>query len=254
MYRLVPAALAFAALTGAAPAFAEDTVPPYPKTEWSFTGPTGTIDRAAAQRGFQVDNEVCSACHSMKYMSYRNLSGIGLSEAQIKAVAASKTVPGDLDDSGQPTTRPGLPSDHFASPFPNDKAARSAMGGALPPDQSLLVNAREGGATYINALVGYGYVDPPAGVKVPDGAYYNTYFPGHNIKMPPPLTDGAVTYADGTKATVKQEAHDVATFLQYAANPEQDERKHMGVRVVGFLVLLTGVTYLTKRRIWAHLH
>jgi ubiquinol-cytochrome c reductase cytochrome c1 subunit len=254
MTRVLLAGVGLAALLGGTAARAEETVPPYPKTTWSFSGPFGTFDRASAQRGFQVYNEVCSACHSMKFMSYRNLAGIGLSAAQIKAIAASKTVPGDLDDDGKPTTRPGLPSDTFASPFPNDKAARSAMGGALPPDQSLLVNAREGGATYINALVGYGYVDPPAGVKVPDGAYYNMYFPGHNIKMPPPLSDGAVTYADGTKATVPQMAHDVATFLTYASNPEMEERKHMGVRVVGFLVLLTGVTYATKRKIWAHLH
>jgi ubiquinol-cytochrome c reductase cytochrome c1 subunit len=253
MRRLLLAGFALVALAGTQ-VRAEETVPPYPPVKWSFEGPFGTFDRAAAQRGFQVYNEVCSACHSMKYMSYRNLAGIGISPEQIKAIAASKTVPGDLDDDGKPTTRPGLPSDAFASPFPNDKAARSAMGGALPPDQSLLVNAREGGATYINALVGYGYVDPPAGVKVPDGAYYNKYFPGHNIKMPPPLSDGAVTYADGTKATVPQMAKDVSTFLYFASNPEMEQRKHLGVHVVGYLILLTGVTYLTKKKIWSHLH
>jgi ubiquinol-cytochrome c reductase cytochrome c1 subunit len=252
MRRLLLAGLALAAF--GAQARAEETVPPYPAVTWSFSGPFGTFDRAAAQRGFQVYNEVCSACHSMKLMSYRNLAGIGISADQIKAIAASKTVPGDLDDDGKPTTRPGLPSDTFASPFPNDKAARSAMGGALPPDQSLLVKAREGGATYINALVGYGYVDPPAGVKVPDGAYYNKYFPGHNIKMPPPLSDGAVTYADGTKATVPQMAKDVSTFLYFASNPEMEQRKRLGVHVMGYLLLLTGVTYLTKKKIWSHLH
>ena len=242
-------ALGAAALTSQA--WAEDDVQP-PAQDWSFSGWNGTFDRASAQRGFQVYNEVCSACHSMKYMSYRNLAGIGLNAAQIKAIAASKTVPGDLDDDGKPTTRPGLPSDHFVSPFPNDKAAKAANNGALPPDQSLLVNARPNGANYVYALVGLGYVDPPAGVKVPDGLFYNKYFPGHNIHMPPPLSDGSVTYADGTKATVQQEAKDVTTFLYYAANPEMEERKHLGVRVVGFLVLLTGVTYAAKRKLWAN--
>jgi ubiquinol-cytochrome c reductase cytochrome c1 subunit len=242
------------ALGAVAPAAVGEEAIALPKVNWSFSGPFGTYDRASAQRGFQVYNDICSACHSMKYMSYRNLAGIGLSPAEIKAIAASKTVPGDLDDDGKPTTRPGLPSDHFASPFPNDKAAKAANNGALPPDQSILINAREGGANYIFAIVGKGYVDPPAGVKVPDGTFYNAYFPGHAIHMPPPLSDGAVTYADGTKATVEQEAKDVTTFLAYAANPEMEERKHLGVRVVGFLVLLTGVTYAAKRRLWAGVH
>jgi ubiquinol-cytochrome c reductase cytochrome c1 subunit len=246
-------ALALGAAVLALPARAEeDTV--LPKQSWSFDGPLGTINRAAAQRGFQVYNEVCSACHSMKYMDYRNLAQIGLTTAQIKAIAASKTVPGPLDDDGKPTTRPGLPSDQFVAPFPNDQAAKSANNGALPPDQSLLLNAREGGADYIYALVGLGYVDPPPGVKVPDGLYYNKYFPGHNIHMPPPLSDGAVTYADGTKATVQQEAHDVATFLYFTSNPENDERKRLGVRIVGFLALLTGVTYGVKKKIWSDVH
>jgi len=244
-------ALALGAAALAQQARAEEDNQP-PAQNWSFSGPFGTFDWAAAQRGFQVYNEVCSACHSMKYMSYRNLAGIGLSPAEIKAIASTKTVPGDLDDDGKPTTRPGLPSDHFVSPFPNDKAARAANNGALPPDQSLLVSARPDGANYVYAVVGLGYVDPPPGVKVPDGLFYNKYFPGHNIHMPPPLSDGSVTYADGTKATVQQEAKDVTTFLYYAANPEMEERKHMGVRVVGFLVLLTGVTYAAKRRLWAN--
>jgi ubiquinol-cytochrome c reductase cytochrome c1 subunit len=244
-------ALALGAAALASQARAEEDVQP-PAQDWSFGGWNGTFDRAAAQRGFQVYNEVCSACHSMKYMSYRNLAGIGLSPAEIKAIAASKTVPGDLDDDGKPTTRPGLPSDQFVSPFPNDKAAKAANNGALPPDQSLLVSARPDGANYVYAVVGLGYVDPPPGVKVPDGLFYNKYFPGHNIHMPPPLSDGSVTYADGTKATVQQEAKDVTTFLYYAANPDMEERKHLGVRVVGFLVLLTGVTYAAKRKLWAN--
>jgi ubiquinol-cytochrome c reductase cytochrome c1 subunit len=229
---------------------AEEKETPLPAVKWSFDGPFGTYDKAAAQRGFQVYNEVCSACHSMRLMSYRNLEEIGLEKAQIKAIAASKTVPGPPDDDGKATTRPGLASDRFVSPFPNDKAARSANNGALPPDQSLLVNAREGGPSYIYALVGKGYVDPPKDVKVPDGLYYNIYFPGHNIHMPPPLSDGSVTYADGTKATVDQEARDVATFLMFASNPHLDQRKHLGIRIVGFLALLGCVTYGAKRKLW----
>lgn len=248
----------------ASPARAEEEIE-LPPAHWSFAGATGTFNRAALQRGFQVYNEVCSACHSMRQLSYRDLAAIGLSKAQILAIAATKTVPGDLDDDGKPTTRPGRASDHFASPFPNDKAAKSAMNGALPPDQSLLINQREvgshskfdiigepvSGANYIFNLVGHGYVDPPAGFKVPDGGYYNKYFPGHVIHMPPPLVDGAVTYADGTKATVEQEAHDVVTFLYWAANPEMEARKHLGFRVVGFLLLMTGATYVLKRRVWS---
>ena len=249
----IAACLSLAASIGTVSA-AEDTVPPYPKTDWSFSGPFGTYDRAAAQRGFQVYNEVCSACHAMHLMSYRTLAGIGLTPGQIKAVAASKTVPGDLNDQGEPTTRPGQPSDAFASPYPNEKASRAANNGALPPDQSLIEKAREGGADYINALVGHGYVEPPAGFKVADGLYYNTYFPGHQIHMPPPLADGAVTYADGTKATVPQMAHDVTTFLTFAANPEMEQRKHLGIRLVGYLVLLTGVTYVVKKRVWSDVH
>jgi ubiquinol-cytochrome c reductase cytochrome c1 subunit len=232
---------------------AEEGLPPLPHVKWSFSGPFGTYDRASAQRGFQVYNEVCSSCHSMKLMSYRNLAGIGLTSGQIRAIAASKTVPGDLNDQGEPTTRPGLPSDHFASPYPNDKAARAANNGALPPDHSLIEKAREGGADYIHALM-IGYVEPPAGVKVPDGLYYNEYFLGHQIHMPAPLSDGSVTYADGTKATLDQEARDVATFLTFASNPEMEQRKHIGVRIVGFLALLAGVTYAVKKQVWSDVH
>jgi ubiquinol-cytochrome c reductase cytochrome c1 subunit len=243
-----------ALILSAAPVRAEDEEIKLPETTWSFSGPFGTYNKAAAQRGFQVYNEVCSACHSMRLMSYRNLEKIGLTPAQVKAIAATKTVPGPLNDDGNPTTRPGLPSDQFVSPFPNDKAARAANNGALPPDQSLIEKARAGGPTYIWALVGKGYVDPPAGFKVPDGLYYNKYFPGHLIHMPPPLSDGSVTYADGTKATIPQEAHDVATFLTFASNPEMDERKHLGIRVVGFVALLGCVTYGAKRQLWKDVH
>jgi len=157
---------------------------------------------------------------------YRDLRGIGLSEEQVKAVAAEATISGGTDDSGQPVDRPGLPSDHFKSPFPNDKAARAANGGALPPDQSLIEKARPDGPNYIHALLN-GYEDPPEGVKVPEGQYYNKYFPGHLLAMPPPLQDGQIEYADGTKATVDQMSRDVVQFLTWAANPEMEPRKQM---------------------------
>ena len=170
MHRL--AIVAATALLAAGPAFAQlpkkatPTTPEEPPAQsWSFGGPFGTIDRASAQRGFQVYKEVCSNCHSMKYLYYRNLSGLGFTTPEITAIAASVQVPGDLDDTGQPTERPGKPSDHFRSPFPNDAAARAANGGALPPDQSVLLNAREGGANYIDALL-QGYQDAPDGIEI----------------------------------------------------------------------------------------
>jgi ubiquinol-cytochrome c reductase cytochrome c1 subunit len=236
----------------AAPAFAQEAPTP-PSVSWSFEGPFGTFDLASAQRGFQVYKEVCSACHSMNYLHYRDLSGIGLSQAQIKAIAASVQVPGPLDDNGQPTEIPGTPASTFKAPFANAKAAGAAFGGAAPPDQSLLVNARPDGANYIHALL-TGYTDPPPGVKVPPGVYYNTYFPGHLLRMPPPLQNGQVTYADGTPATVDQMSKDVVTFLTWAANPEMVTRKRMGVHVLLFLLILSGLTYAVKRKVWADVH
>lgn len=188
----------------------------------------------------------------MKEAYYRNLSGIGLSEEQIKVIAASVIVP-TLNDDGQPAERPGLPSDHFRSPFPNEKAARAANNGALPPDQSVIEKARDGGATYIFDLL-TGYAEPPAGMKMSEGMNYNRYFPGHQIAMAQPIHDGQVTYSDGTTATVEQMARDAATFLTFIANPEMEQRKRMGVKIVLFLALLTGVTYVVKRQVWADVH
>ena len=226
---------------------------PLPDIHWSFDGPFGTFDRASEQRGLQVWQAVCSNCHSMKEAYYRNLTGIGLTADQVKAFAAAVTVPGEVDDSGQPTERPALPADHFRSPFANDKAARAANNGALPPDHSLIEKAREGGSSYIQALL-EGYRDPPAGMKLGDGMNYNIYFPGRQIAMAQPLHDGQVTYADGTPATVQQMSHDVATFLTFMANPEMEQRKRMGVRIVLFLAGMTAVTYAVKRKIWSDLH
>jgi ubiquinol-cytochrome c reductase cytochrome c1 subunit len=238
-------------LFAATPALAQDEEP-LPKVNWSFSGPFGTIDRAAAQRGFQIYNEVCSNCHSLKEAYYRDLEGIGLTDDEVKAIAASKTVPA-LDDNGQPTERPALPSDHFRAPFPNDLAARASNNGALPPDLSVIVKAREGGADYVYGIL-TGFTDPPPGFKLMDGMNYNRYFAGHQIAMPQPLRDGTVTYADGTPTDLDQEAHDVVAFLEYIANPELEARHRMGVHVVLFLVFLTGLTYAVKRKVWSNVH
>jgi ubiquinol-cytochrome c reductase cytochrome c1 subunit len=240
-----------AGLVTAAPALAAEEIT-LPKQDWSFSGMFGTFDRAAAQRGFQVYNQVCSNCHSLKLGYYRNLTGIGVPDEMIKVIAAEKMVP-TIGDDGQPAERPATPADHFRSPYPNEKAARAALNGALPPDLSVIEKARAGGPDYIFALM-TGYVDPPADMKMGAGMYYNKYFPGNQIGMPQPLQADAVTYADGTKATIEQEAHDVATFLTYMANPEMEQRKRLGVKVVLFLLLMSGVTYAVKRQVWSDVH
>lgn len=243
-----------AALAGSAvgPAMAQEA-PPVPQQKWSFDGVFGTYDMAALQRGWQVYSEVCSNCHSMHYVHYRDLEGIGLTPAQVKAVAAGFTVPQGTDDQGNPKEGPATPADQLRSPFPNDKAARAANNGALPPDMSLLANSLEGHANRIYAILN-GYKEPPPGFKLQEGMNYNEYFPGHQIAMPQPLHDDQVTYADGTKATIPQMAHDVATFLTWVSNPEMVQRKQIGVRVVLFLVLLGGLTYAVKRKIWSNVH
>jgi len=221
-----------------------------PNERWTFESALGGFDLASAQRGFQVYQQVCSNCHSMKFLHFRDLSGIGLNAEQIKAVAASFTVPLGLNDEGQPKEGPGLPSSQFRSPFSNDKAAAAANNGGIPPDLSLIVNAREGGPNYIYGLL-TGYSDPPPGFNIVEGTYYNKVFPGHQIKMPQPLQDGTVTSADGSPNTVSQQARDVVTFLAWAANPEMVERKQMGVKWVLFLAIMTGLTYAVKRKVWS---
>jgi ubiquinol-cytochrome c reductase cytochrome c1 subunit len=188
----------------------------------------------------------------MQYLHYRDLAGIGLTADQIKAVAAGVTVPQGTDDQGNPKDGPATPADQFKSPFANEKAARAANNGALPPDLSLIVNAREGGPDYVYGIL-TGFAQAPAGFKMQDGMNYNTVFPGHQIAMPQPLSDGSVDYADKTPNTLPQEAHDVVTFLSWAANPELVERKQIGVRVILFLVFMTGITYAVKRRLWANI-
>ena len=243
-----------AALIGAgasAAARAEETA--LPQERWSFRGIFGTYDRAAVQRGFQVYKEICSACHSMNLVHYRDLQAVGFSEDQVKQIAASVQVTDGPNDAGEMFERPGKPSDPFKAPFPNDNAARAANNGALPPDLSLMSKARQGGPDYTYGIM-TGFGEPPAGVTIAEGMNYNKYFPGHQIAMPPPLSDGAVTYADGTKATVDQMAYDVSNFLAWAAEPKLDERHLIGVKTVLFLIVLTALLYGVKRKIWAAVH
>jgi ubiquinol-cytochrome c reductase cytochrome c1 subunit len=223
-----------------------------PKQNWSFSGPFGSFDKASAQRGYQVYKEVCAGCHSMKQVYFRTLAGIGLSDEQIKTLAASYDVP-TIGDDGQPTERKGLPSDHFKAPYANEKAARAAQNGALPPDQSVIVKAREGGSDYIYALL-TGYTAAPAGMKMGDGMNYNKWFVGNQIAMAAPLSDGRVEYSDGTKATVEQMAKDVTMFLTFVAEPEMEQRKRMGIKICLFLLMMTGLTYVVKRQIWSDVH
>ncbi|HVZ91272.1 MAG TPA: cytochrome c1 [Rhizomicrobium sp.] len=256
------------ALSTAAVAQSADLSEPAPpvKQSWSWDGPFGMYDREQLQRGFQVYKEVCSACHSLKYVSFHDLSyengGTGMfSDAQVKAIAASYKVPAGpndkgetTDSSGNPLTRPGIPADHFPPPFANEEAARAANGGALPPDQSLLVKAREGGADYVYSIIVGDGQKAPHGFKVIEGKYYDPYFAGRNISMPPPLTADQVTYADGTKATVDQEAKDVTAFLAWAAEPKLENRKRLGLGVMAFMVLLSGLLFLSYRRVWRDEH
>ena len=213
-------------------------------------GVFGTFDRAQLQRGFQVYKEVCSACHSLHRVAFRDLRAIGFSEAEVKAIAKTYEIPTINPDTGEPATRPGLPSDRFTGPFPNDVAARAANNNALPPDLSLIVKAREGGADYVHSLL-IGYADPPAKWAVPDGLYYNPYFKALNIAMPPPLSDGQVTYSDGTNASADQMAKDVAAFLTWTAEPKLEVRRRIGVGAVIFLLILTGFAYASYQLVWA---
>ena len=248
------AAAAVAALIGvAAPAGASEA-PEVPAQDWSFSGMFGTFDRGALRRGLQVYREVCISCHSLDMVAFRNLAAIGLGPDEIQAIAEQYEVQDGPNDEGDMFMRTAKASDYFVPPFPNEQAARAANNGALPPDFSLIVKARKGGADYIyGVLTGY-EEEPPAGVELMEGMYYNKVFPGHQIAMPPPLADDSVEYADGTEATLDQEAHDVVTFLTWAAQPELEERKRMGVKVMLFLIVLTAMLFAVKRKIWSDVH
>lgn len=245
--------------------------------DFSFEGPFGTFDRGQLQRGFLVYNQVCAACHAMKQLSYRNLGQPGgpeFSEAEVKAIAASRQVTDGPDGNGEMFERPGLPSDRFVSPFPNPQAARAANGGVLPPDLSLTTKSRAGwegslatlyttklwsgigGPQYVySVLTGYEQPPPELADRQPDIGHFNPYFSAAPwIAMPPPLSDGAVTYGDGTEATVDQMARDVSAFLAWAAEPTLEERKRMGFQVLLYMAVLTVLLYLIKNMIWARLH
>ena len=243
--------------------------PPPPRQSWSFAGWFGKYDPAQLQRGLKVYKEVCSACHSMSMVAFRNLAdpgGLGYTEAQAAALASEYKIK-DLDDSGQPIERDGRPADYFPAPFPNEAAAKAANGGTAPPDMSTLAKARtyergfpwfvldmivpyqEQGPDYIHAIL-TGYKDAPKGFTVPPGGHYNEYFPGHSIAMPPPLQDGQVTFDDGAPNKLDDEARDVAAFLMWAAEPHLVQRKRMGMQVMIFLLVLTGLLYFTKKKVW----
>jgi ubiquinol-cytochrome c reductase cytochrome c1 subunit len=219
---------------------------------WPFEGIFGTFDRQAAQRGAQVYFEVCSACHSNHNLYYRNLKDIGFSEAEIKQLAQKYTVKDGPNAEGEMFDRPALPSDRFVSPYPNEEAARAANNGAYPVDLSLIIKARHDGPNYVFSLLS-GYQEAPADIKLMPGLYYNPYFEGGQIAMPPPLTQGQVTFSDDTPATVEQMAKDVVVFLQWAAEPEMEHRKSMGLKVMIFFLVFTVFFYIAKKKIWKNL-
>lgn len=287
MNKLVASILSLAVLTGfgVAPAFAqgeakpaekhaEGETPHYPlkhphEQDWSFSGLFGHYDKAQLQRGLKVYTEVCSACHSMNLVAFRTLGDLGYSDAQVKAFAANYEVQDGPNAEGEMYTRKAVPSDHFPSPFPNHEAAAAANNGAAPPDFSLIAKARgiergfpqflidmvipyqEGGPDYIHALLN-GYEEPPAGVEVAQGTHYNPYFAAAAaLAMAKPLSDGQVTYDDGSPATVEQYSHDVAAFLMWAAEPHLEDRKRTGFMVIVFLLIFSVLIYLTKRSVYA---
>ncbi len=272
------AAVAFAAgiaLTASIATAAEEAVE-YPlvkpaRHEWSFAGFFGRYDQAQLQRGYQVYKEVCASCHAMKLVKFRNLAdegGPGFSEDAVKVLAATYAIQDGPDDAGEMFERPRLPSDAFPSPFPNDNAARAANGGALPPDLSLIAKARavhrgfpwfvfdmfwpyqEQGPDYITSLL-TGYMDPPEGVEVPEGTYYNPHFiNGISLRMPPPIDNDILEYADGSPTTKEQYAQDVSAFLMWAAEPHLDARKELGLKVMLYLIVFAGILYFVKRQVW----
>lgn len=252
---------------------AQEHAPTPPAQKWSFSGPFGKYDEAQLQRGFKVYKEVCAACHSMSMLSFRNLAdpgGPGFSAAQAAAVATEYKIK-DLNDNGEQIERDGRPADYFPSPFPNEKAAAAANGGVAPPDFSTIAKARtyergfpwfvidmitqyqEQGPDYITALL-QGYEDAPQGFKLPAGGNYNKYFPGHSIAMPKPLSDGQVTYDDGAPQTLEQYSKDVSAFLMWVAEPNLVARKRIGFQVMIFLIVLAGLMYFTKKKVWSDAH
>ena len=225
------------------------------KVDWSFKGLFGKFDRGSLQRGYQVYTEVCASCHSMKYVSYRNLSEKGgpeFSIEQVKAIASSFEVTDGPNSDGEMFTRPAKLSDKFIKPYENVKAAQAANGGAYPPDMSVLAKARSGGVDYIYSVL-LGYEDPPIDLTLDDGVYYNKYMYGNKIKMSKPLSDGLIEYADGTVATEEQMAKDVATFLMWTAEPHLEARHKMGFKAILYLIVLTILVYFSMKKVWSRI-
>jgi len=253
---LITAAMGLSLTMGLAvsnPAHAEGEAIKPIDVKWSFEGIFGTFDREAVKRGGQIFFEVCTGCHSMNLMSYRNLVDIGWTEDEAKALAAEYEVQDGPNDEGEMFMRPARLSDRFVSPFPNAKAAQYANGGALPPDLSVITKARAGGPDYIYSLL-VGYKDEaPEGVDMPDGTNYNEYFHGHKISMPQPLSGESVEFPDGTSVDLDQEAKYIVNFLAWAAEPELEARKSLGIKVLLYLIVLTAMLYALKRRIWSRI-
>ena len=249
---------AYAAITEPATPTAEHEFHKHPKhLALASDGPFGKFDLQQVQRGFQVYKEVCSACHSLRLVAFRDLAQLGYNEAEVKAIAAGFQVPGVDPNTGEANTRPGLATDYFPKPYANDIAARAANNNAIPPDLSLMTKARHDGAAYVYSLL-TGYQRQPAELleefpdaKSPPGTHYNPYFANLNLAMAPPLTSaGQVTYGDGTRSTVDQMAKDVAAFLVWTAEPKLAKRNQTGWPVVLFLLVLTALAYFAYQNVW----
>jgi cytochrome c1 len=258
MRKILVSAIAAFAIAGSAAHAAE--TPKLPNHDWTFEGVFGYFDKAQLRRGYKIYRQVCSGCHGMRLLYYRDLEDLGYSEDQVKEIASQYEVPappnewGETYVDGERLMQPAKPSDHFISPYPNENAARAANAGALPPDLSVMAKARKGGPDYIYALLTGFKDEPPEGFKMMEGMYYNEYFPGHQIAMPQPLFDEAVDYEDGTPMTLDQYAKDISAFLEWSASPELEARKSLGIKVILFLIVLTALFYALKRKIWADVH
>lgn len=219
------------------------------KQNWPFDGFFGRFDQSSIQRGFQVYREVCAGCHGIKYIAYRDLADVGFTTDEIKSIASEYEIIDGPNDEGEMFDRLAKPSDKFVGPYLNDKEARVANNGAYPPDLSLITKARAGGADYLYNLLN-GYKDPPENLDINDGMYYNTIYPGNQIAMPMPIVDEIVEYEDQTPATQDQIIRDVTSFLVWTAEPELEERKVLGIRVLIFLIIITLMLLAVKRKVW----
>ena len=219
---------------------------------WPFNGIFGRFDKASLQRGFKVYSEICAACHGLRHVSYRDLAGIGYSQDEIKAIAGQYEVNDGPNDEGDMFLRDAKISDKFVGPYENDQIARLANNGSYPPDLSLIVKARTGGADYIYSLLN-GYKEFPENFEASEGMYYNEYYPGKQIAMPSPIMDEIVEFDDGTEATHLQIARDITSFLAWTAEPELENRKSLGVKTLFFLILITIMLLGVKRKVWKKL-